>query len=163
MSNNIRCSRRYLTAAVLVISLIVTISWSSDNAADRAAEYVGSDRCRGCHESEYENFIKYAKKAKSFDAVERMKNGLSEEELKGCYLCHTTGYGKPGGFVSAEKTPSMKNTGCEVCHGPGGIHIRTKNPRDIKTRLKKEDCEVCHTQERVKEFRYKPLIHGYAH
>jgi hypothetical protein len=29
--------------------------------------------------------------------------------------------------------------------------------------LSKKDCEACHISERVKAFRYKPLIHGGAH
>jgi hypothetical protein len=29
--------------------------------------------------------------------------------------------------------------------------------------MSKKDCEVCHISERVKAFKYKPLIHGGAH
>ena len=105
----------------------------------------------------------YARKSNSFRSIERVRKGLTEEEIKGCYHCHTTGYGKPGGFVSPEKTPHLKNAGCEVCHGPGGFHVKTQNPRDIKRHLTKEDCEACHTEERVRAFRYKPMIHGGAH
>jgi hypothetical protein len=94
---------------------------------------------------------------------ERMKKGLTEKEIKGCYYCHTTGYGKPGGFISPEKTPYLENAGCEVCHGPGEFHVKTKSPNDIKRQLTLKDCEVCHTSERVRAFRYKPLIHGGAH
>ena len=148
---------------VVVTSFAITLPLQLAEPLQRIPEYVGSEACRSCHKTEYENFTKFAKKAKSFEAIERMQKGLSEEEIKGCYNCHTTGYGRPGGFISLEQTPSMKNTGCEVCHGPGKTHIKTKSPRDIKRHLSKEDCEVCHTQERVKAFRYKPLIHGYAH
>jgi len=162
MSYGVRHSNWYFLFIFAVMPFIVAVPLPRETAA-MISEYVGSEACRGCHKTEYENFVRFAKKSKSFEAVERMKNSLSEEEIKGCYLCHTTGYGKPGGFVSVKKTPSMKNAGCEVCHGPGGIHIKTKSPRDIKTHLKKEDCEVCHTEERVRAFRYKPLIHGYAH
>ncbi len=69
--------------------------------------YVGSDVCQKCHEKEYDSFMKYAKKSKSYESIERVKKGLTAEEIRGCYACHTTGYGKPGGFVSVEKdTPS---------------------------------------------------------
>jgi hypothetical protein len=63
--------------------------------------YVGSDVCKSCHENEYRNFITYAKKATSFRSIERVKKGLTEEEVKGCYACHTTGYGKPGETITA--------------------------------------------------------------
>lgn len=125
--------------------------------------YVGSEACMECHNNEYQSFKTYAKKATSYRSIERLKDKLTEEELKGCYFCHTTGYGKPGGFISVEKTPHLKNAGCEVCHGPGELHIKTKNPDYIKRQLTIKDCEVCHTEERVKAFRYKPLIHGGAH
>ncbi len=148
---------------VMAASLPITLPLRPAEPLQRIPEYAGSEACKVCHKTEYENFIKFAKKAKSFEAIERMRKGLSEEEIKGCYQCHTTGYGRPGGFISLEQTPSMKNTGCEVCHGPGKTHIKTKSPRDIKRHLRKEDCEICHTLERVKAFRYKPLIHGYAH
>jgi Cytochrome c554 and c-prime len=148
---------------ILVTAFAVTLPMGAAEPAYRIPEYAGSEKCRECHKTEYENFTKFAKKARSFEAVERMQKGLTEVEINGCYHCHTTGYGRPGGFISLELTPSMKNTGCEVCHGPGKTHIMTKSPLDIKKHFKKEDCEVCHTPERVRAFRYKPLIHGYAH
>jgi hypothetical protein len=107
--------------------------------------------------------MKYAKKSKSYNSIERVKKGLTGEEIKGCYVCHTTGYGRPGGFISIEKTPHLKNAGCEVCHGAGELHVKTTSRRDIKRKMTLKDCEVCHTSERVKAFRYKPMIHGGAH
>jgi hypothetical protein len=126
-------------------------------------KYVGSEACEACHQKEYGSFIKYAKKSTSFESIQRVKKGLTEEEIKKCYFCHTTGYGKLGGFVSPEETPHLKNAGCEVCHGPGEIHVRTLRAQDIKMNLTMKDCEECHISERVKAFRYKPLIHGGAH
>jgi len=142
--------------ALFIVPLTVSIAGTQNT-------YVGSDACKTCHEKEYTSFMKYAKKSKSYESIERVKRGLTEEEITGCYFCHTTGYGKPGGFISVEKTPHLKNAGCEVCHGSGGTHIKTLAPSDIKRRMTMEDCEVCHTSERVKAFRYKPMIHGGAH
>jgi hypothetical protein len=126
-------------------------------------KYVGSEACKPCHQKEYKSFTKYAKKSTSFESIQRIKKGLTEEEIKKCYFCHTTGYGKPGGFVSIEETPYLKNAGCEVCHGPGEIHVRTQRAQDTKMNLTMKDCEECHISERVKAFRYKPMIHGGAH
>jgi hypothetical protein len=125
--------------------------------------YVGSNTCEPCHKEEYASFIQFAKKSKSFQSIERLEKGLSPEDLKKCYSCHTTGYGRPGGFISVEETPELKNAGCEVCHGPGGIHVITGDTDAIKRQLTREDCEACHTSERVRAFRYKPLIHGGGH
>lgn len=127
------------------------------------SEYVGTETCKKCHIKQYENFIKYSRMSRSFEAVEKMKNKLTKEELNQCFQCHTTGYGKKGGFVSAEKTPHLKNTGCEVCHGPGKKHAETKNPKFIQRKLTLQICESCHTEERIKAFRFKPLLYGGAH
>ncbi len=119
--------------------------------------------CKQCHPDEYQSFMAYAKKSRSFHSVERMKKGLTQEELRQCYSCHTTGYGRPGGFVSPEETPQLKNAGCEVCHGPGSVHVKTGDPKDIKAKLTMNDCKSCHTSERIRAFRFRPLIHGGAH
>ena len=148
---------------ILLASTIINPPLSLAETKVRTLKYVGSDACKGCHEKEYNSFMKYAKKSKSFESIERVKKGLTEEQIKECYSCHTTGYGKPSGFVSLEKTPHLKNAGCEVCHGPGEFHVKTMSPRDTKRRMTMKDCEVCHTSERVKAFRYKPMIHGGAH
>jgi hypothetical protein len=125
--------------------------------------YVGSLACKKCHPDEYANFITYAKKSTSFQSIEKQMKHLAPDEIKNCYTCHTTGYGKPGGFVSLDETPHLKNAGCEVCHGPGAEHIKSGDPATITSNLSKKDCEVCHISERVKAFKYKPLIHGGAH
>ena len=125
--------------------------------------YVGSDACQDCHETEYKNFQTYAKKAHSYESIKRMKKGLEEADFCKCFECHTTGYKKPGGFRSELETPHLKNAGCEVCHGPGSLHVETGEPKDIKGSLTAKDCEECHCAERVKAFDYKPLIYGGAH
>ena len=125
--------------------------------------YLGSEVCRECHEEEYGQFKKFAKKSQSFQSVKKMAQGLTEEELKDCFKCHTTGYGKHGGFRSETETPHLKNTGCEVCHNPGSMHVETGDPEDIKGDLTTKDCEICHNSERVADFNYKPLIYGGAH
>jgi hypothetical protein len=148
---------------VILTSFIPNTSIVLADEKKNTPQYVGSDACKSCHINEYKSFMTYAKKATSFRSIERVRKGLNEEELKVCYYCHTTGYGKPGGFISEEKTPHLKNAGCEVCHGPGEFHIKTKDPSYIKRDLTTKDCEACHTSERIKAFRYKPLIHGGAH
>lgn len=148
--------------------MLVVILWAAAAAPpcygkDTASPYTGPAACKRCHEKEYASFMAYSKKSRSFESIEKLRKGLTAEEITKCYRCHTTGYGKPGGFVSPQKTPHLKNAGCEVCHGPGALHVRTQNPRDLKAHPTMQDCEVCHTSERVRAFRYKPLIHGGAH
>jgi len=125
--------------------------------------YVGSQVCAGCHEAEYESFQSHSKKAHSFQSIERMSKGLTEEEKRVCFECHTTGHGKPGGFRSEVETPHLKNAGCEVCHGPGSVHVKTARPEDIKSDVTSDDCRACHSAERVEAFRFKPLVFSGAH
>ncbi len=148
---------------ILFVSIILNPPSSYAGAKNTTSHYVGSFTCKNCHKKEYTSFMTYAKKSRSFESIERMKKGLTEDELKKCYFCHTTGYGKAGGFVSPEKTPHLKNAGCEVCHGPGEVHVKTRNPENIMRHLTVEDCNACHTVKRVRAFRYRPMIHGGAH
>ncbi|MEW6053290.1 MAG: cytochrome c family protein [Nitrospirota bacterium] len=165
MSDLLQYSAKKVTAAMVFFFAVVVMTNMPLYSAEtrKVPLYVGSDRCKKCHEKEYNSFMQYAKKSRSYNSIERVKKGLTQEEIRGCYVCHTTGYGKPGGFVSLEKTPHLKNTGCEACHGPAEFHVKTSDPDYIKRKMTLNDCEICHISERVKAFNYKPLIHGGAH
>ena len=154
---------RYSVPVIFMVYIVFCGLPMNIAATETGPSYVGSMACKKCHETEYRNFMIYAKKSTSFQSIQRLKKELTPKEVDGCYYCHTTGFGKPGGFESEKKTPKLKNAGCEVCHGPGELHVKTTDVTDIKGRLSTEDCEACHTSERVKAFRYKPLIHGGAH
>jgi len=135
-----------------------TVSFSAEPST-----YVGSKACRDCHTSQYANFIKYAKKSRSFESIKKMENKLSPEEYQTCFECHTTGYGKSGGFVSEDKTPHLTDAGCEVCHGPGSRHVDSEDPQDISRDISMENCNTCHNSDRIKVFDFKPLLFGGAH
>jgi len=155
-----------LSVAVLfsLLFLLSLLGWRAESA--RCAEqpkYLGSDACKECHAAEYGTFKQFNKKAHSFQSLTRLKKGLDEAEQKKCFECHTTGYGKEGGFRSEQETPTLKDAGCEVCHGPGSIHCETGDPKDIKGKLTAKDCEACHNSERINAFKYKPLVYGGAH
>ena len=150
--------------APLILLLVLGAHLPSQGTEQNGAGvFVGSLACKECHPEEYDNFMSYAKKSESFRSIERQMKHLTPEEIRQCYPCHTTGYGRPGGFISIEETPHLKNAGCEVCHGPGEEHVRTGDPAAVIGSMSKKDCEVCHISERVKAFKYKPLIHGGAH
>jgi Cytochrome c554 and c-prime len=150
---------------LFVLGLIIgTGGWFLSPARSASVKtYVGSTACAECHEEEYRQFEKYSKKAQSYESVKTMEKGLTRAEFQSCFECHATGYGKPSGFVSEEQTPALKNAGCEVCHGPGSVHIDTEDSSDIRGELSTEDCETCHCAERVEAFDYKPLVYGGAH
>jgi len=98
------------------------------------AQYVGASRCRPCHFLQTKSW-EQTKMAKAF---ELLKPGIAADAKRAhkldpnkdythdssCLPCHTTGYGKPGGFESIEKTPGLAGIQCEVCHGPGGGYLK---------------------------------------
>jgi hypothetical protein len=105
-------------------------------AAEKEHAYVGSKDCKKCHIKEWRSWSE-TKMAKSFELLrpgvavdEKTAAGLDPDaDYTGdqtCLRCHTTGFGKPGGFVSVEKTPELVGGGCEVCHGPGGTYLEDR-------------------------------------
>ncbi len=152
---------------VLLAALTMLAAWGRPAEASAQAEaprYVGSAVCAGCHPGQYERYRQYSKKAHSSRGVKLMAKGLTPEELASCYGCHTTGYGKPGGFTDFAATPELADAGCEVCHGPGSAHVDAGgDPALIKNKLAMADCEGCHNAERVRNFNFKPMLFAGAH
>jgi len=154
--------RRPLVAVLLVAAaVLVPAPARSDKTAEK--RFVGSEACKECHLRQYEAFTGHAKKSQSYRAVQKLARRLTPEELKGCYQCHTTGYGQPGGFESLQATPQLANAGCEVCHGAGSAHADSSAKSDIVRRPKIEVCDGCHTTTRVRAFNYRPLRYAGAH
>jgi hypothetical protein len=142
---------------------LMSLMHTSQALCENQMKFIGSESCKDCHETEYDSFKQFNKKAHSFKSITALKKGLTDVELNKCYECHTTGYGKEGGFLSEQETPKLKDAGCEVCHGPGSLHAETGDPKDIKGKLSAKDCESCHNSERINAFKYKPLVYGGAH
>lgn len=148
--------------SLLVLAIVFSVAtYTPGNAA--TATYVGTDACADCHEEQCSNFKKYAKKAKSAHSIQIMAPKLTKQELQECFGCHTTGYGKPGGFVSFEKTPQLADAGCEVCHGPGSEHIESGGDKTLIHNPELAECKSCHNEDRIANFGFRPLLHGGAH
>jgi hypothetical protein len=151
-------------ALVVVIAGLALMLLALSNADSEVSTYVGSKVCGECHDYEFSNFREFSKKSKSDHSVKIMSAKLTKEELNSCFSCHTTGFGQPGGFKSFTETPDLAHAGCEVCHGPGSLHVEFGgDPSYIKRKLSLQDCESCHNQERVNSFNFKPLLYGGAH
>ena len=129
-------------AAVIVTGMLVASAGESSEGAPR---YVGASKCRLCHLKQTKSWKK-SKHASNFDVLIG-----AERSSPACVKCHPTGFGKPGGFVSEEKTPALENVGCEACHGPGSAHVKlAKNAPasgawDKKiNRIPQNACVQCH-------------------
>ena len=148
---------RSLCLCIAVLCLVCLPAWGDDSV------YIGSAECGQCHENEYSKFREYSKKAHTQSSIEKMLPKLTHDELLSCFACHTTGYGKPGGFISYEKTPALGDVGCETCHGPGSIHAEYGDPDAITRQPTVESCLVCHNEARIDNFRFTPLRYSGAH
>lgn len=77
--------------------------------------YIGTKQCSACH---FDQFMTYreTKHSKAFEILPaKYKKDAS------CLECHTTGFGKPGGYKD-ETSVGLEGTACEACHGPGSKH-----------------------------------------
>ncbi|MFQ5876439.1 MAG: cytochrome c family protein [Acidobacteriota bacterium] len=118
-------------------------------AAEGAHSYVGSKKCKMCHIREWKSWSQ-TKMAKAF---ELLKPGIRGEQKEAagldpakdytadpeCVSCHSTGYGKPGGFVDLETTPDLAGVGCEMCHGAGGTYTQKQYMSLQNKNYKKQD------------------------
>jgi hypothetical protein len=139
-------------------------------AADGDQEYafVGNKKCKACHRKQFKSWEETAMAM----AFESLKPGVKAEAKTAagldpnkdyttdatCLPCHVLGYGKPGGFVSADETPEAAGVGCESCHGAGAGYIEDgymtlKNKEYKQSELvavglnlidEAKDCTVCH-------------------
>lgn len=113
----------------MLVVLFVAASFIAFTSDAGAAEYVGAKKCKACHIKQFKSWQKTGM-AESF---EKLKAGVSADAKKkagmdpdkdyttdaGCLKCHTTGYGKPGGFTTIDATPDLAGVQCESCHGAG--------------------------------------------
>ncbi|MFM7097323.1 MAG: multiheme c-type cytochrome [Gemmataceae bacterium] len=125
--------------------------------------YVGSEKCKKCHESAYDVWKKSPHSHAYQTLVDAKEPSLRQYDPE-CIVCHTVGFGYQSGFSTFEKSPLLINVGCESCHGPSSEHVKKPNdeswyklinpwkssametPADKETRLGRVDqfCQKCH-------------------
>jgi len=101
-------------------------------------KYAGSASCKVCHTYAYERWSE-KRHADAYATLEKVGSAYDPE----CVVCHSVGMRYESGFVSPEKTPQLKDVGCENCHGPGSEHIETAGEKG--TREPRSGCADCHT------------------
>jgi hypothetical protein len=93
------------------------------------ATYVGSERCKKCHEVAYKIW-KESPHSHAYSTLEKARRPSLRQYDPDCVACHVTGFGYKGGFVNEVETPKLRDNGCENCHGPCSEHV--KNQYDEK-------------------------------
>jgi hypothetical protein len=145
--------KMFVLAVSLMLIAICGITRGQDNTAKGEYSYIGTKKCKVCHLKQYKSWAE-TKMANAFDLLKpgeraeaKTKAGLDPKKDytrdPECLPCHTTGYGKPGGFVSLEKTPELAGVGCEVCHGAGSeFTLKQFMSNDNKNYQRKELVQV---------------------
>lgn len=139
-------------------------------------EYVGSNKCKKCHIKEYKSW-EDTKMAKAFETLKPGQASEAKQKFnldpakdytkdETCLACHTTGYGKAGGYAIPDPNDAkavramskLEGVGCESCHGPGSAYIDVfeeimKSRRKYKvdelyavglTKIEATTCTECH-------------------
>lgn len=160
-------STRYtmLLAATCVVALMCASSIAGEHA------YVGNKKCKTCHIKEWKSWSATTM-AQTFDTLKpgeraeaKVAAGLDPDKDyttdPECLACHTTGYGKEGGFVDIETTPDHVGVGCEMCHGagkdyiaPGTMTLKNKEykkadllPLGLVDKVSAAQCVGCHNSD----------------
>jgi len=64
----------------LCLAAGLLLAWTGNALGEEVRHYVGAAVCGECHDREFENFAKYAKKFRSYESVATMEAGLTDEE-----------------------------------------------------------------------------------
>lgn len=111
-------------------------------------EYLGSQPCQACHPLEYDHW-------KDTPHGNAMATLLSKNRhfVPECLVCHTTGFGYPGGFNQVKVDGPLSRVGCESCHGPGALHVQNPaNKNWIRRQVPDSLCQVCHDEKNDPNF-----------
>lgn len=162
--------KRILGISVICLLGVPILAGAPLAAADDGHAYIGSRKCKACHIKEHKSWAE-TNMAKAFEVL---RPGERSEQKKAagldpqkdyttdpeCVSCHTTGYGKEGGFVDEATTPDLMGVGCEMCHGAGGTYVADEYMSLKNKEYKREEiaavgsiypptmeqCQVCHNE-----------------
>ncbi|MFC1551156.1 cytochrome c family protein [Candidatus Latescibacterota bacterium] len=137
-------------AAILTVLAALIIIPPKLSSGQTGAVYVGNSGClAACHKTQVDSFAKniHNNAYSDLTASKLFRDSKEKGAETRCYTCHTTGYGKTGGFADIETTPHLAKVGCEGCHGPGSVHAAF-SASDVAGKkaaiMLKPDCGGCH-------------------
>ncbi|MFV1958185.1 MAG: cytochrome c family protein [Planctomycetota bacterium] len=163
-------------AAVALVAFVFARAETPAMAADTPT-YISQRSCKKCHFKQAKSWKKTVHKSamdllkpgERADVKKKFKLDPEKDYTKDpkCLACHTTGYGKPGGYPAYKETWSedeaklAKNNagvGCEACHGPGSLYTPYKKDHEdfkradvvklgLVSPVTKEMCLECHNKE----------------
>jgi hypothetical protein len=135
-------------------------SFAPSLPADPAAGFqtTGSAACRECHKTEHDQWAK-SNHAHAWNSLTKTGAQVDAD----CQRCHTTNYGFPGGFVSAQRSLERTSVGCESCHGPSRGHAEQSKVRTAYFKQADQQCTHCHDRENSPQFVFSEYWTRIAH
>lgn len=126
-------------------------------AAAGKAGYVGVDACEDCHSDQVE-FWNTTRHAGAWETLDEISKQFDHD----CTGCHVTGWDRPGGSNMAFND-DLRDVQCEVCHGPGSLHIDAEGDAALKKTILRspppEQCATqCHTPEHSDTFQLEAYL-----
>jgi hypothetical protein len=123
-------------AVVFLVAAFAGLSHAEDAAkapakpAEKQATFVSNKTCKMCHSgaAKGEIYEKWVASAHSKAFANLPAEGKTNPK---CFVCHTTGAGKTGGYDPAAKNAAdLEGVGCEACHGAASdwkmVHMKDK-------------------------------------
>jgi hypothetical protein len=109
----------------------------------------GTKSCRKCHAGEDKIWAK-SRHSRAWKSLQDHGTQVDPD----CQRCHTTGYGLPGGFISAGRSPALVEVGCESCHGPSRGHVIDPKVHTGYFAQAANQCITCHDRENSPKFSF---------
>jgi hypothetical protein len=147
---------------------------------ESGGKFVGTEKCKSCHEESYKVWKK-SPHSKAYETLAKLDPPRNFDPE--CLSCHVVGWNPQrffpyeSGYQSEEKTPLMKDVGCEDCHGPGEFHCKAEEGGDqakmdkyrkasviTKAESEKNQCRTCHDGDNSPDFnfqKYWPHVEHY--
>lgn len=117
--------------------------------------FAGAEECSFCHAEA----VEFWQKTKHFQAWETLEKVDKQFDYE-CIGCHVTGFDQPGGSNLA-KNEHLRDVQCEVCHGPGSLHIEADGqdkPRTVIRTPAETTCQGCHNHEHSDTFDFTAYL-----
>ena len=144
--------QKYLDATdALVDSLSKTVSLQQKNyqAVPKSSD------CGSCHFDEYNH---WSRTPHAFAWSVIQEDGRTSDVS--CISCHTTWFGKKGGFLNTTSTPQLVNVGCVSCHVDFKGHPQQKKTMEP---VKESTCIECHDRPNSPDFNFETYRQAVLH
>ncbi|MBI5427699.1 MAG: hypothetical protein HZA02_05385 [Nitrospinae bacterium] len=129
------------------IEALFLASRAAKRDKDQKPVYASEKTCMACHQAAHQTWSQ-SRHSGAYSTLVRVNKAFDPE----CLACHTTGFDRPGGFISETDTPGLENVQCEVCHGPGLEHAQS--PKPGFGAQARQACKQCHVKNHSPRFNF---------